>query len=98
MVRRMGFLQRIFAWLFGASAAAQAFGGQSVIESVNGIRSIIEPAQGDLDWLSGNRWLLIAALCVGVIALIRLMRAEHVKAYRNFDYQGPAAAKEGEKS
>jgi hypothetical protein len=27
---------------------------------------------------------------VAVIALIRALREEHVKAYQNFDYQGPA--------
>ncbi len=55
---------------------------------------VIEPLQGIMEWLSSNRWLLIAAACAGVIALIRLMRKEHVEAYRNFDYQGPATGKE----
>lgn len=92
--KRMNFLQRVFAWLFGASAAAQAFQGESVIDSVNGLRTIVEPAQGLFGWVSGNRFLLVGAGCIALIALVRLMRSDHVKAYRNFDYQGPAAGKE----
>jgi lysozyme family protein len=95
-VRRMNILQRLLAWLFGASAAAQVVEGESVIESLNGMRTVIEPVQGILIWLSGNRWLFIAGACIGLIAIIRLMRAEHVKAYRNFGYQG-AVAGQGEK-
>jgi lysozyme family protein len=94
-VRQMNFLQRIFAWLFGASATAQAFQGSSVLESVNGVRDVIEPAQSMLEWMSGNKWLLIAAGCIGIIALIRLLRSEHLKAYQTFGYQGPATAKGG---
>jgi lysozyme family protein len=93
-VKHMNFLQRIFAWLFGASTAAQALQGDSVLDSVNGMRSILEPAQDAMDWVATNKWLLIAAGCIAVIALIRLLRSEHVKAYRKFDYQGPASAKE----
>jgi len=37
------FLQRIFAWLFGSSVVAQAFEGDSVLDSINGARSILEP-------------------------------------------------------
>ncbi|MGO9547773.1 MAG: glycosyl hydrolase 108 family protein [Rhodomicrobium sp.] len=92
--RRMNFLQRIFAWLFGASAFAQAFQGDSVLDSVSGLRTIIEPIQGVMEWLASNRWLLIAAACIGLIALVRLMRGEHVEAYQNFDYQGQATGKE----
>jgi hypothetical protein len=94
-VKHMNFLQRIFAWLFGASAVAQAFQGDSVIDSVSGMRTIVEPMQDIMEWLSGNRWLLIGAACIGLIALLRLMRAEHVRAFQNFDYQGPATGKEG---
>lgn len=93
-VRHMNFLQRAFAWLFGASAFAQAFQGESVLDSVNGMRTVIEPVQGVMEWLSTNQWLLLAAACIGVIALIRLMRKEHLEAYQNFDYQGPATGKE----
>jgi lysozyme family protein len=91
-VKHMNLLQRIFAWLFGASAAAQAFEGESVLDNVNGVRSVIEPVQGVLDWTSGNRWLIVALGCVAIIALIRAIRARHVEAYRNFGYQGPVAA------
>ena len=93
--KRMNLLQRIFAWIFGASAAAQAFQGDSVVDSVNGMRNLIEPVQGIVEWVAGNQWLIIAAFCIGVIVLVRLIRNEHVEAYRNFDYQGPARAKEG---
>jgi lysozyme family protein len=97
-IRRMNVLQRVFAWIFGASAVAQAFEGESVMDSIHGMRSVVEPAQGVIGWLSGNRFLLIAGGCVALIAIIRLMRTEHVKAYRSFDYQGPAPASGGEKS
>lgn len=93
--KRMNFLQRIFAWLFGASAVGQAFQGGSVMDSVSGMRTIVEPLQDFMEWLSGNQWLIFAAICIGLIALIRLIRNEHVQAYRNFDYQGPAEAEEG---
>jgi hypothetical protein len=92
--KHMNLLQRVLAWLFGASTVAQAFQGESVMESIGGVRSIIEPAQDLLEWLAGHQWLIIAAVCAGLIALVRLMREEHVKAYQNFDYQGPARAQE----
>jgi lysozyme family protein len=94
-IKRMNLMQRIFAWLFGASAATEAFQSNNVLDSVSGIRTVIEPVQSVWDWISGNRWLFIAALCIGLIALIRLMRKEHFEAYQNFDYQGPATGKEG---
>jgi lysozyme family protein len=97
-VRHMNILQRLFAWLFGASAAAQVLQGESVIESLNGMRTVIEPVQGILTWFSSNRWLFIAGACIGLIAIVRLMRAEHVKAYQNFGYQGRAAATQGERA
>ncbi len=87
-VKRMNLLQRIFAWLFGTSAVAQAFGGSSVLESIDGVRSAFEPVQDLIYWASSNKWLFVAAGCIGAIALIRLLRHEHVQAYRNFDYQG----------
>jgi lysozyme family protein len=93
--KRLNVLQRIFAWLFGASAAAQAFHGESVVDSVSGMRSIVEPLQDVADWISGNHWLILAALCIGLIAFVRLIRSEHVLAYRNFDYQGPSEAMGG---
>ncbi len=92
--RRMNLLQRIFAWLFGASAAAQAFQGESVMDSVNGMRTIMEPVLGVAEWLSSNHWFIIAAICIGLIALVRVIRDEHLQAYRNFDYQGSAQAQE----
>ena len=46
------------------------------------------PLHDVADWASGNIWLLAAIGCVGVMALIRLLRSEHVTAYQNFDYQG----------
>jgi len=94
-IKRMNLLQRIFAWLFGASAIAQAFQGESVMDSVSGMRTIIEPMQGVMEWISGNHWLIIGVICIGLIALIRLIRSEHLQAYQNFDYQGPAEAKGG---
>ncbi len=93
--KRMNLLQRIFAWLFGASAAAQAFQGESVVDSVSGMRTLVEPVQGVVEWVAGNQWLMIAAFCIGLIALVRLICNEHLQAYQNFDYQGPAQAKEG---
>ena len=87
--QHMNFLQRIFAWLFGGAAAAQAFQSDSVMDSVNGVRNVIEPMNGVLQWAATNKWYLIGAACVGLIALLRLMRNDHVEAYRNFDYQGP---------
>jgi lysozyme family protein len=94
-IRHMNFLQRIFAWIFGASAVAQAFESDNVVDSVQGIRTIAEPVQGLAEWFSGNKWLLVAAGCVALIALIRLLRREHVKAYQNFDYQGQPQAVKG---
>ncbi len=89
-VRRMNLLQRIFAWLFGGAAAAETFGSDNVLDSINGARSAFEPLQGILHWATTNRWLLLCAVFIAVIALIRLLRSDHVKAYQNFDYQGPA--------
>ena len=89
-IRRMNLLQRIFAWLFGGAAAADAFGSDNVLDSINGLRAVFEPLQDLWYWASANRWLLLCAIFVAVIALIRLLRDEHVKAYQNFDYQGPA--------
>jgi lysozyme family protein len=89
-IQRMNLLQRIFAWLFGGAAAAETFGSDNVIDSISAARSAFEPLQGILHWASSNRWLLLCAVFVAVIALIRILRSEHVKAYRNFDYQGPA--------
>ncbi len=93
--KRMNLLQRIFAWLFGASAVAQAVQGESVMDSVSGMRTIVEPIQDVMEWIAGNQWLIIAAICIGLIALIRLLRNEHLQAYQNFDYQGPAEAEGG---
>ena len=31
-----------------------------------------------MEWLAGNQWLLIAAICIGLIALVRLIRNEHL--------------------
>ncbi len=88
--KRMNLLQRILAWLFGASAVGQALQGESVMESVSGLRMIVEPVQGVVEWLAGNQWLAAAVICLGLIAFVRLIRKEHLEAYRNFDYQGPA--------
>ena len=89
-LHRMNMLQRIFAWLFGGAAAAETFGNDNVLDSINGARSIFEPLQDIWQWASVNRWVLLCAVFVAVIALIRLLRSEHVKAYQNFDYQGPS--------
>ena len=89
-IQRMNFLQRIFAWLFGGAAAAETFGSDNVLDSINGVRTVFEPLQNLWYWASANRWLLLCSIFIAVIALIRVLRAEHVKAYQNFDYQGPA--------
>ncbi|MGC1585408.1 MAG: peptidoglycan-binding protein, partial [Rhodomicrobium sp.] len=94
-IKRMNLLQRIFAWLFGASAVGQAIQGESVMDSVGGMRTIVEPIQDVMQWIAGNQWLIIAVICIGLIALVRLIRNEHLQAYQNFDYQGPAEAKGG---
>ena len=87
-MRRLGLLQRVLAWFFGASAVAQVTDGSSVLETMGAVRSALEPVQGLLDWASGHRWLLIALLCAGSIALVRNLRTIHVSAFQNFDYQG----------
>ncbi|MFZ1109490.1 MAG: glycosyl hydrolase 108 family protein [Rhodomicrobium sp.] len=89
-MQRMNLLQRIFAWLFGGAAAAETFGSDNVLDSLNGARTAFEPLRGIWHWATANRWLLLCALFIAVIALIRLLRQEYVQAYRNFDYQGPA--------
>ncbi len=94
-VRNLNLLQRILAWIFGASAAAQTLQGSSVLDSVNGLRSILEPVQSLMGWLGGNVWLIVAVACVALIALVRVMRNDHLEAYRNFGYQGPDAAGKG---
>ena len=89
-IQRMNLLQRIFAWLFGGAATAEVFGSDNVLDSINGVRSILEPLQAFWYWASANRWLLLCGVFVAVITLIRALREEHVKAYQNFDYQGSA--------
>ncbi len=91
-IKRMNLLQRIFAWLFGGATAAQIFGSDNVLDKITGIREAFEPLQPIWQWASTNRWLFFCAVCVAAISLIRFLRSEHVKAYRNFDYQGPARA------
>ncbi|MBJ7533416.1 peptidoglycan-binding protein [Rhodomicrobium vannielii ATCC 17100] len=90
-LRQMNVLQRVFAWLFGAAAATETFSSDSVLDSIGGARAALEPLQGVIAWASTNRWLLLCAVLVAAIAMIRLIRSEHVKAYRNFDYQGTSA-------
>ncbi len=87
-IAHMNLFQRILAWLFGASAAAQALQSDSVMDSLNGMRAIAEPAMGMMSWLSSNRWLLIAGVILGLIALLRFIRKKHVEAYQTFTYQG----------
>ena len=89
-IQRMNLLQRIFAWLFGGAAAAETFESNNVLDSINGVRAVLEPLQDLWYWASANRWLLLCAVFIAAIALIRVLRNEHVKAYQNFDYQGPA--------
>jgi lysozyme family protein len=89
-LQRMNLLQRIFAWLFGGAAAAETFGSDNVLDSLSGAQTVLEPLHGIWQWATANRWLLLCALFVAVIAVIRLLRKEYVQAYRNFDYQGPA--------
>ncbi len=91
-INRMNLLQRIFAWLFGGAAAAQTFGSDNVLDSISGIREALEPLQPLWRWAETNRWLFFCAVFVAAIAMIRFLRSEHVKAYQNFDYQGPAQA------
>ena len=61
-----------------------------MLDSINGVRTVLEPLQDLWYWASANRWLLLCAVFIVAIALIRVLRNEHVKAYQNFDYQGPA--------
>ncbi len=91
-INRMNLLQRIFAWLFGGATAAQIFGSDNVLDSFSGIREALEPLQPLWRWAATNRWLFFCAVFVAAIAMIRFLRGEHVKAYQNFDYQGPAQA------
>lgn len=87
---KMNFMQRMFGYVFGGAAVAQAFQGQSVMDSVSGFQNIISPVQGVVEWASSNRFILVAVGAVALIALIRFLRADHVTAYQNFDYQGQA--------
>ncbi len=87
-VQHMNLLQRMFAWIFGASAATQIFQGSDVVSSAGAVRTALEPAIGLAAWASDHRWLLIAVAAVGLIALVRSIRADHVAAFQNFDYQG----------
>lgn len=87
-LKRMNLLQRILAWFFGASAVAQVCDGSNALETMTAARSALQPVQELLEWTSGHRWLLLALICAGLIALIRQLRASHVKAFQNFDYQG----------
>ncbi len=92
-IQRMNLLQRIFAWLFGGAAAAETFGSDNLVDSLKGVRAVLEPLQDVWYWASANRWLLLSAVFIAVIALIRALRNEHVKAYQNFDYQGQIRAR-----
>ena len=71
-IQRMNFLQRIFAWLFGGATASETFGSDNVLDSINGIRAVLEPLQNLWFWASTNRWLLLCAVFIAVIALIRV--------------------------
>ena len=87
---RLNFLQRVFGWVFGGAAATQVLDGSSVMDSVSGLRTILEPLQDTAAWMGGHLWLMAAVGAVGLIALIRAMRADHVANYRDFTYQGSA--------
>ena len=87
---RLNLLQRVFAWVFGGAAATQVFDGASVADSVSGLKAALEPLQGAGEWMGGHLWLAVAVGAVGLIALVRAMRADHVAAYQNFTYQGNA--------
>ena len=91
-VQRMNLLQRMFAWLFGGAAAAETFNSDSIVSSVNGARQALEPLHDILRWCSGHAWAFVAVACIGVITLVRLMRSDHVEAYKSFSYQGPDTA------
>ena len=91
-IKRMNLLQRIFAWLFGGATAAQIFGSDNVLDSISGVREALEPLQPLWRWAATNQWLFVCAIFVAAIVMIRLLRSGHVKAYQNFDYQGPAQA------
>jgi hypothetical protein len=90
-VHHLNWMQRTFAWIFGGSAVAQAVDGDSVMDNVTGLRNILDPLTETLHWMASNKWLFVAAGCVGLIAIVRRIRDDHVHAYRNFDYQGPPA-------
>jgi len=91
-VERLNRLQRVFGWLFGGSVAAGALQGSSVMESVEGARDMLAPVQNLLEFAHGHAWIFFALAAVGLIALVRVMRADHVNAYRTFTYQGAANA------
>lgn len=91
-IKRLNLLQRVLAWIFGAGAVGQLLDSESLAQSLSAMRGMIEPVQAVIQWGLGHRWLMLALVCAGVIALVRNLRAEHVKAYRNFDYQGQQGA------
>jgi hypothetical protein len=87
-VRHLNLLQRALAWLFGASALAQVTDTDSVMGTLQGFQGIMEPAMGILSWIGTNRWLILAAIILGLIAFVRFIRKRHVEDYQNFTYQG----------
>lgn len=90
-VRRLNTLQRILGWIFGASVVSGVTDGSSVLESVESLHDALEPVQGVITWASGHAWVAVAVAAVVLITIIRLMRSEHVQAYRDFTYQGGPA-------
>lgn len=86
---RLNALQRIFGWIFGASAVASVTDSDNVISSIQGAHDALQPLADAVAWSKGHVWLGVALAAVAAIVLVRLMRADHVKAYQDFTYQGP---------
>jgi hypothetical protein len=87
-ISRLNGLQRLMGWIFGGSVVAGVMDGSSVLDSVQGAREALEPLEGLLAWSSGHAWIAVALAAVALITLFRLMRADHVRAYQSFTYQG----------
>jgi lysozyme family protein len=89
-IGRLTLLQRLLAFFgFGFLGAGGTQRLQSFPETLESVQTAIEPVQGVLHWAASNIWLLGLVAVIGLAAIVRVVIASHVEAYRNFDYQGP---------